>query len=52
MRQEKKEYFASLLLKVPKEEADRIMKEKDVKLALDVAAVYEDAEGKIKQHLA
>ncbi|MBI4676177.1 MAG: DUF4384 domain-containing protein [Elusimicrobia bacterium] len=44
----KKEFEASVLLKVPKEEFDRISRERNVKLSLDVLFYYEGEDGKMK----
>lgn len=44
----RKDVEAWVLLKVPKEEFDRIVKEKNVKLSLDVLFYYEDDDKKMK----
>jgi hypothetical protein len=41
-------YTVWVLLKVPKEEFDRIVAEKNVKLSMDVQFYHEDSEGKIQ----
>jgi hypothetical protein len=45
---EGRKYVASVLLRVPKEEMDRILNEKDVKLSLDIVLYYEDDKGHMK----
>jgi len=42
-------YLASVLLRVPKEEIERIQEEKDIKLSLDIGLYYEDEQGKLQQ---
>ena len=48
VRREKKNWLASVLLKVPKEEFDRISTEKNVKLSLDIGFYFEDADKKMQ----
>jgi len=45
---EGKKWLASVLLKIPQEEADRIASEKSAKLSLDIGLYYEDETGKMK----
>jgi hypothetical protein len=43
------EYFvASVYLKVPEDEIERIQEEKDIKLSLDIGVYYEDENGKLQ----
>ena len=48
LRREKKDYLASVLLKVPKEEYDRIVKERNIKLSLDILFYYEGEDKQLK----
>ncbi|MBN1621684.1 MAG: DUF4384 domain-containing protein [Endomicrobiales bacterium] len=48
IRKEKGKYAASVLLKVPKEEFDRIVNEKDVKISMDIFLYYQNEKGKMK----
>ncbi len=41
-------FRASVYLKVPEKEIERIQEEKDIKLSLDIGIYYEDGEGKLK----
>jgi len=41
-------YLASVLLKVPEEEIERIQGEKDIKLSLDIGIYYEDEQGNLQ----
>lgn len=44
VRRKKRRYLASVLLKIPKEEYDRISAERNVKLSVDIGFYYEDAD--------
>ena len=48
IRREGRKYVASVLLQIPKEEFDRIIRGKDIKLSLDVFFYYEDEQGKVR----
>ncbi|MCX5866267.1 MAG: DUF4384 domain-containing protein [Proteobacteria bacterium] len=48
VRKEKGKFLASVLLKVPKEEFDRIVNEKNIKLSLDVLFYYEGEDGRMQ----
>lgn len=48
IRTEGGKHIASVLLKVPRDEFDRILNEKNIKLSLDVALFYEGASGAIE----
>ncbi len=48
IQEKKRKCIASVLLKVPKEEFDRIVNEKNIKLSLDVLFYYEDENGKMQ----
>lgn len=48
IRKEKKKFIVSVLLKVPKEEFDRIANEKNIKLSLDTLFYYEDENRRMK----
>jgi hypothetical protein len=48
IRREKGSTFASVLLKVPREEYDRISREKSAKLSVDVGFFHEDASKKLR----
>jgi len=41
-------YKASVYLRVPEDEIERIQEEKDIKLSLDIGIYYEDEQGKLK----
>ena len=41
-------HLASVLLRVPEEEIERIQEEKDIKLSLDIGIYYEDEQGKLQ----
>jgi len=48
VRKEKGSTFASVLLKVPQEEFERLTREKSIKLSVDIAFFYEDAKKKMR----
>lgn len=48
IRKDGRRYKASVLLKVPRSEFDRILTEKDIKLSLDVFFHYEDEQGRMQ----
>lgn len=48
MEKDGKRFVASVLLRVPKEEMERIIKEKNVKLSLDIMMYFEDDKGRMK----
>jgi hypothetical protein len=48
IQKEKGKYKASVLLEVPREEFDRIVNEKDIKLSLDSVFYYENEKGKMR----
>ncbi|MFH2203419.1 MAG: DUF4384 domain-containing protein [Elusimicrobiota bacterium] len=48
VRRKKNRYQASVLLKIPKEEYERISAEKNIKLSVDIGFYYEDADKKMQ----
>lgn len=48
IRGKKNKFIASVLLKIPREEFDRISNERNIKLSLDILFYYEDENGNMK----
>ncbi len=48
LQRQKNNYLASVLLKIPKEEMDRISSEKNARVSVDIALYYEDGSKKLQ----